>query len=374
MKSVFINEMRRSGRLTFGEAAEDELGDELAEVPGEEEVITDDPVNEGDLALDDNSDIEYDEEVVEEELEPTRIQTIDVISQVTAKFDQYMIDTQIDWDAFIVHGRITKAPNYKYVEDLYTILNKTFDEKKFRFVEIYNQLFDMMCDKNITKSLNVYGRENFGKPYIAEGLAFLLYELSVDWACVITRYFKENPQFNPDTPPEEDSWFKKFPGLNDMTYIAKLVVENKELKKLITSEKAKDLVNDDTKYNLSIQQEKKKPGLRGLGESLSYYAGIVNNDFGDITAGILDKLGVVAFISAKTQMPITERLNLINRLIQIAVAKIGPGQDANGQNPLMTSLELLDKSCTELIKNRSEARITLDSNEKQYPLFVTNNV
>ena len=39
-----------------------------------------------------------------------------------------------------------------------------------------------------------------------------------------------------------------------------------------------------------------------------------------------------------------------------------------------TSLELLDKSCTELIKNRSEARITLDSNEKQYPLFVTNNV
>ena len=73
-------------------------------------------------------------------------------------------------------------------------------------------------------------------------------------------------------------------------------------------------------------------------------------------------------------MPITERLNLINRLIQIAVAKIGPGQDANGQNQLMTSLELLDKSCTELIKNRSEARITLDSNEKQYPLFVTNNV
>lgn len=374
MKSVFIDEMRRSGRLTFGEAAEDELGDELAEVPGEEEVIVDDPVNEGDLALDDNSDIEYDEEVVEEELEPTRIQTIDIISQVTAKFDQYMIDTQVDWDAFIVHGRITKAPNYKYVEDLYTILNKTFDDKKFRFVEIYNQLFDMMCDKNITKSLNVYGRENFGKPYIAEGLALLLYELSADWACVITRFFKENPQFNPDTPPEEDSWFKKFPGLNDMTYIAKLVVENKELKKLITSEKAKDLVNDDTKYNLSIQQEKKKPGLRGLGESLSYYAGIVNNDFGDITAGILDKLGVVAFISAKTQMPITERLNLINRLIQIAVAKIGPGQDANGQNPLMTSLELLDKSCTELIKNRSEARITLDSNEKQYPLFVTNNV
>ena len=164
MKVTFINEMRRTGRLTFGEAAEDEFGDELTDT-GEGEIIDDDPENMGDLALDDNSDIEYEEDGLEveeeEELEPTRIQTIDVISQVTAKFDQYMIDTQIDWDAFIVHGRITKAPNYKYVEDLYTILNKTFDEKKFRFVEIYNQLFDMMCDKNIAKSLNVYGREKY---------------------------------------------------------------------------------------------------------------------------------------------------------------------------------------------------------------------
>lgn len=35
--------------------------------------------------------------------------------------------------------------------------------------------------------------EKYGKPFIAEGLALLLYELAVDWATLLVRYFKELP-------------------------------------------------------------------------------------------------------------------------------------------------------------------------------------
>ena len=70
-----------------------------------------------------------------------------------------------------------------------------------------------MTDDKTASSLAIYGRESYSKPYIAEGLALLLYELTIDWAIVLTRYYKEMP----DIKNEQDSFFKKFPNLRLLT-------------------------------------------------------------------------------------------------------------------------------------------------------------
>lgn len=347
----FILDMKRRGLISFSEAAEDEFFEEVNAEPTSDEL----PVEE-----------EAPEEVVVE-----KIQTVDIISQVTNKFDLYMKDTGLQWDAFIVNGRTRKAANFKYIEDLYTILNRTFDSKVYRFVEVYNELYDMMTDVNLGKLWNIYGRENYGKPYLAEACALLLYELSVDWAVVITRFYKDSPQFSQDIAPEEDSWFKKFSNLERLTYIAKLITESKEFKSLLTSDKAKDLLRDEGSYVLTAKQAKNKPNLYSLGESLSYYAGLVKENFGDVTAGVLDKLAVVAFLCGKTSMPLMDRLNIIERLITIVTSRI-TGPDENGHNPLTNALNNLDMACTELLKNRADATITLESQEKNYPFFIVN--
>ena len=348
----FILDLKMRGALAFSEATEKEFFEEIRE--------------------DDEEGEEIEEDDTDEPKDVEKIHTVDIVSQVTNKFDTYMKSTNIMWNEYIVNGRIKKsASNYKYIEDLSTILNRTFDFKRFRFVEIFNDLHNMMIDLNMTKSWNLYGRENYGKPYIAEGCALLLYELCVDWAVVITRYYKDNPKFSEDIAPEEDSWFKKFPNLEKLTYIAKLLTESKEFKRLITSEKAKELLKEESVYALNITQAKKKPKLFAMGESLSYYAGLVKEDFGDITVGVLDKLAIVAFLSANTEMTMGERLSIIERLIKTVTAKIY-GVDENGFDPLITALESLDKVCVDLFKYRSLATITLESNEKNYPLFIVN--
>ena len=388
----FIKEMISSGRIAVSEAAEDEFNEELNEDEssggfldevdnnqgtGTEDVAPEDEFNEDDNFGEDESfeseeNLEFEEEV-EPEPEPVeKIHTIDTISQITNRFDQNMAQIGFDWNPFILNGRIKKAANFKYIEDMRTHLNKLFDDKKFRYVEIYNKLYDMMTDANLGKSWNIFGRENFGKPYLAEGAALLMYELTVEWVPVIVRYYKESPVFSEDIAPEEDSFFKKFPNLNLLTYVAAIIVENKEFKKLLTSQKSKDLLLDESKYNLTAAQAKKKTSLRGLGESLSYYAGLVKENFGDITAGFLDKIAVVAFLSINTKMPMNDRLSVVERLIKIVTTNttaVEPGQP----DPLIAALDVLNTTCTEFIKDRAEAKITLDSNEKNFPTVIIDN-
>ena len=370
----FLKEMRHNGRIAFGEAAEDEFDEELEDQDnteesgggfldevsnnqGTENSEDDEAPEDEDFDSDDNgdnfdTDIDFeDEEAVEEEPEPVeKIHTIDTISQITNSFDQNMAQIGFDWNPFIVNGRIKKAANFKYIEDMRIHLNKLFDDKKFRYVEIYNKLYDMLTDTNLGKSWNIFGRENFGKPYLAEGAALLMYELTVEWVPVIVRYYKESPVFSDEIAPEEDSFFKK----------------------LLTSQKSKDLLLDETKYNLTAAQAKKKSNLRGLGESLSYYAGLVKENFGDITAGFLDKTAVVAFLSINTKMPMNDRLSLVERLIKIVTTNttaVEPGQP----DPLIAALDTLNTTCIEFIKNRAEAKITLDSNEKNFPTVIIEN-
>lgn len=385
----FIKSMINSGRIAVAEAAEDEFNDELDDTgePTEDDIR--DPFGDGDTSAEDeafedigdynefeNTEIDngdsgfYEEPVEEEPKEVEKVHTIDTISQITNKFDQYMADIGIDWTPFIQNGRIKKAANFKYIEDLRTHLNKLFDEKEFRYVEIFNKYYDFLTDTNMAKAWNLFGRENMGKPYLAEGAALLMYELAVEWVPVIVRYYKESPTFSKDIRPEEDSFFKAFPHLNDLTYIAAIIVENKEFKKLITSDKSRELLQDESKYQLTAQQAKSKPSLRGLGESLSYYAGLVKENFGDITAGALDKFAILAFWSKNTKMPMNDRLNLIDRLIKIVTANTTPSTDPNAPDPLMQALDVLNQSCTELVKNRAEARITLESNERNYPSYI----
>lgn len=391
----FIKEMIWSGRIAVSEAAEDEFNEELDdnnedndsqnggfldEVNKNQNGTSDEESPENEEFSDEGSDDQtYDEDMYleEEEAEPEpepveKIHTIDTISQITNRFDQNMAQIGFDWTPFIVNGRIKKAANFKYIEDMRTHLNKLFDDKKFRYVDVYNKLYDMMTDTNLGKSWNLFGRENFGKPYLAEGAALLMYELTVEWVPVIVRYYKESPVFSEDIAPEEDSFFKKFPNLNLLTYVAAIIVENKEFKKLLTSQKSKDLLLDESKYNLTAAQAKKKTSLRGLGESLSYYAGLVKENFGDITAGFLDKIAVVAFLSINTKMPMNDRLSLVERLIKIVTTNttaVEPGQP----DPLISALDTLNTTCTEFIKNRAEAKITLDSNEKNFPTVIIEN-
>ena len=388
----FIKDMKYNGRIAFGEAAEDEFDEEqkdetsgggfLDEVDSNqgienEDVAPEDEFNEDDNFAEDSSFETEDDFSFEEEVEPEpepveKIHTIDTISQLTNRFDQNMAQIGFDWTPFIINGRIKKAANFKYVEDMRTHLNKLFDDKQFRYVEVYNKLYDMLTDTNLGKSWNIFGRENFGKPYLAEGAALLMYELTVEWVPVIVRYYKESPVFSEDIAPEEDSFFKKFPNLNLLTYVAAIIVENKEFKKLLTSQKSKDLLLDESKYNLTAAQAKKKTSLRGLGESLSYYAGLVKENFGDITAGFLDKIAVVAFLSNNTKMPMNDRLSLVERLIKIVTTNttaVEPGQP----DPLISALDVLNTTCTEFIKNRAEAKITLDSNEKNFPTVMIEN-
>ena len=390
----FLKEMRHNGRIAFGEAAEDEFDEELEDQDNTKEsgggFLDEVSNNQGtenleedeapeDFDFDNNgdnfdTDIDFeDEDNVGEEPEPVeKIHTIDTISQITNRFDQNMAQIGFDWNPFIVNGRIKKAANFKYIEDMRIHLNKLFDDKKFRYVEIYNKLYDMLTDTNLGKSWNIFGRENFGKPYLAEGAALLMYELTVEWVPVIVRYYKESPIFSDEIAPEEDSFFKKFPNLNLLTYVAAIIVENKDFKKLLTSQKSKDLLLDETKYNLTAAQAKKKSSLRGLGESLSYYAGLVKENFGDITAGFLDKIAVVAFLSINTKMPMNDRLSLVERLIKIVTTNttaVEPGQP----DPLVAALDTLNTTCTEFIKNRAEAKITLDSNEKNFPTVIIEN-
>ena len=303
----------------------------------------------------------------EVEGEVTKIQTIDILAQVMNKFDTYMNDTELNFSFFINNGRIDKAVNFNTLEDLHTLLNKTFDEKEFVSVKDFNDLYTLMTNLDFCRSLALYGRETYEKPFIAEGLAVLLYEFAVDFTTLLTRYYKDMPTISNEVG-EADSFFRKFPSLILNSYITNMIVNSKEFKQLITNEESKALLKDDGSiYNINKKQAAKKPKLFGIvGESLSYFASLIRNDYGDITVGVIDKLAIVAFICSKTAMPMADRLNLIPALIKTVSEKT---VDAPVDG-VVNTLKQIDLNCTELLRMRADAKITLDADEKQYPMTI----
>ena len=174
----------------------------------------------------------------EVEGEVTKIQTIDILAQVMNKFDTYMNDTELNFNFFINNGRIDKAVNFNTLEDLHTLLNKTFDEKEFISVKDFNDLYALMTNVDFCRSLALYGRENYEKPFIAEGLAVLLYEFAVDFTTLLTRYYKDMPTISNEVG-EADSFFRKFPSLILNSYITNMIVNSKEFNQLLTNEESK---------------------------------------------------------------------------------------------------------------------------------------
>lgn len=378
----YIINLINSGRIVASAEAEEELVSELS--PGEQELVNDGeaeteptPLPEegiepspdgGDEVLPhEEGNVETTEEAPKEE-NVKKIYTLEVLSKVMAKYDQYMAESNIDWSQYINKGRVKKSPCFVYIEDMHTLINNTLDEKEFEFVKIYNQLFDFMTDDKTASSLAIYGRESYSKPYIAEGLALLLYELTIDWAIVLTRYYKEMP----DIKNEQDSFFKKFPNLRLLTYISYLIVNAKEFHELISKDAVRDLITADTTYKLGLEVNKKNKNPKSLyklaGENFSYFASLIRHDYADITCGTIANLGVVVFLSNKTAMELSNRLSLITALIRGISAKNPVQVDQNNQT--ISTLSTVDIQATELLKNRSEAKIMLDANEKQYPLAV----
>lgn len=360
----WIYDKKRQGSLVFSsEASELELADESLDMNEEVEKTTptmeESEVPEGDDA----------NKPVEEPVENiSKIQTLDVLSTVMQKYDTYMGEVTVPFDALIVNGRVTASQNFAYIDDLYQLLNKTFDPSVIVWVGEFNKLFDKMTDVSFCKNLAQYGREKYGKPFIAEGLALLLYELAVDWATLLVRYFKELPVLK-DT---DDSFFKKFPNLQLLTYFAELFNNSNEFGKLVSNSNARDLLNDDTKYKLTAEQAKKKPNLyRANGESLSYFASLVRYNYADIMVGAIDKLGTVAFLNKTNKQDLLVRLGIIRDLIETVISKDNSVATTNGEKrPVEAKLYIVDNKATDLLRDRAEARIIFESNEKNYPMVL----
>lgn len=366
-----IYEIKRRGALVFASGeAEAELAEESLQEPNEEETEEEIPQEPENLP-EESSEQNPSEEPADssEETEPvTKIQTLDVVTACMNKFDLYMADTKIDWNMYINNGRISGTPNFALLDDLYNLLNNTLDEKQFEFVAIFNKLFENLTDTNFCKNLSLYGREKYGKPFLAEGLSLLIYELATDWAVFLVRYFKELPKIQ----SSEDSFVRKFPNLRLLSYIAKLFNDSSEFGKLLSSDKAKELLSSDKKYSITAEQAKKKPRLfRARGESVSYFASLIRFDFADIMVGAVDKLGTVAFLSSKCTLDLHTRVSLIAELIRTVVSKdtTNMTNDING-NSINTKFVPLENKVLEILKGRSEARIMLDSNEKNFPMRI----
>lgn len=373
-----IYELVREGKIVFSsEENRNELANEsLAFGEADDEF---EPTDTDDTTTDNMEDIEPDDDAGDTPVEPeepveevetvSKIQSLDIVNAAMNKFDQYMVDTNIDWNFFIRNGKVTQCENFAYVDDLYNLLNNTLDSKKLQWIEIFNNLFEKMTDISYCKNLALYGREKYGKPFLAEGMALLLYELAVDWAVLLARYFKEMPQLE----STEDSFFKKFPNLQLYTYIAKLLTDSEEFGKLVTNDKARELLTDETKYKLTGDQAKKKPNLyRAKGESLSYYASLVRYNYADIMVGAIDKLGTVAFLTSKVKTDLYSRLNIIRDLIQ-TVSNKNVNNNAKINTPtasLDSVLNAIEAKATEILKDRSEARILLEANEKNFPMVI----
>ena len=308
-------------------------------------------------------------ESIEEAKPVEKIQTLDIVNSAMAKFETYLTDCGAPFDLMIKNGKISSAKYFPYADDMYTLLNKTFDAKKMEFVAIFNKFFENMTDTAYAKNLAIFCHEKYGKPFLGDGLALLLYELCVDWGVFLARYFKEMP----DLENEQDSFVKKFPNLRLYTYFAKLFNDSSEFGKLITDEKSRELIVDDTKFKLTADQAKEKPNLyRASSESLSYYAALVRDNYADIMVGAIDKLGVVAYMTSKMNDNLEQRLDIIRSLIQTVASKtISPTNNTNDARTNFDAvMATLNQKALDLLTARSQARILLESNEKNFPMVL----
>lgn len=387
-----INDLIRHGKIVIAsKEAEDGITKEQLEEATVEEGSGDDAVDVADEVEDETDELNEDTPISEDELEEDvddtqdleeekppheetttqvkQLYTLEVLSQVMAKYDNYMAATELEWNNYIVKGKVKKGASFVFVEDMHTLINNTLDEKKFEFVKIYNELYDYMTEDKTVSLLALYGRESYGKPFLAEGIALLLYELSVDWAIFMTRYYKETPQLE----NEEDSFFKRFPNLRFLSYIAYLLLNSEQLKELISKDTIRDLMSVETQYKLTSNNRTKKKALYKLaGENFSYYASLIRYNYADIMVGVLDKLGTIAYLCKNCPVDMNGRLQMITMLINAISTKTPVTMDANTSQVLTNSLAMVETRAMEVLKGRSEATIMLESNEKNYPLAVVN--
>lgn len=387
-----INDLIRHGKIVIAsKEAEDGITKEQLEEATVEEGSGDDATDVADEVEDEteelNEDIPASEDELEEDVEDTQsleeekppheetttqvkqLYTLEVLSQVMAKYDNYMAATELEWNNYIVKGKVKKGASFVFVEDMHTLINNTLDEKQFEFVKIYNELYDYMTEDKTVSLLALYGRESYGKPFLAEGIALLLYELSVDWAIFMTRYYKETPQLE----NEEDSFFKRFPNLRFLSYIAYLLLNSEQLKELISKDTIRDLMSVETQYKLTSNNRTKKKALYKLaGENFSYYASLIRYNYADIMVGVLDKLGTIAYLCKNCPVDMNGRLQMITMLINAISTKTPVTMDTNTSQVLTNSLAMVETRAMEVLKGRSEATIMLESNEKNYPLAVVN--
>lgn len=364
----------------FDENQQDEKGDEW---------MTYDDVSEGQddsfsFEEEQGTDILEPAELPEDEKPMQKIQTVDVITKVIAKFDVLM--SKIDAHTW---GELVKVKDKKrskvmtywnYVEDLHTALNKTLGNQNFVYLDTFNNLFDKLSGGKWDAGLKIYSNANLGKPFIAEGLFLLIYELSFDWASFLIKFLNDTPEINA-SDFENDSFVRKFPNLTLLTYIARLVTESEEFDDFMTNKKAFELLEDDTEYNLTLKQVKQKQDMiKSAGESLTYYANLVKNDYADILAGVLDKLGVVIFLNNNCKLSFNQRINVITELIQ-AVSSKKPITTLNTaerigektpENDMLSIIHIISNIADELVLARNEARIKLDSDKNNFILKIEN--
>lgn len=387
-----INDLIRHGKIVIAsKEAEDGITKEQLEEATVEEGSGNDAVDVADEVEDETEELNEDSPASEDELEDDvedtqsleeekppheetttqvkQLYTLEVLSQVMAKYDNYMAATELEWNNYIVKGKVKKGASFVFLEDMHTLINNTLDEKKFEFVKIYNELYDYMTEDKTVSLLALYGRESYGKPFLAEGIALLLYELSVDWAIFMTRYYKETPQLE----NEEDSFFKRFPNLRFLSYIAYLLLNSEQLKELISKDTIRDLMSVETQYKLTSNNRTKKKALYKLaGENFSYYASLIRYNYADIMVGVLDKLGTIAYLCKNCPVDMNGRLQMITMLINAISTKTPVTMDTNTSQVLTNSLAMVETRAMEVLKGRSEATIMLESNEKNYPLAVVN--
>ena len=126
------------------------------------------------------------------------------------------------------------------------------------------------------------------------------------------------------------------------------------------------------KIKLTAEQAKKKPNLyRANGESLSYFASLVRYNYADIMVGAIDKLGTVAFLNKTNKQDLLVRLGIIRDLIETVISKDNSVATTNGEKrPVEAKLYIVDNKATDLLRDRAEARIIFESNEKNYPMVL----
>ena len=86
--------------------------------------------------------------------------------------------------------------------------------------------------------------------------------------------------------------------------------------------------------------------------------------------GAIDKLGTVAFLTSKCTEELHQRLAFIKELITVAVSKNVSVTNSTSTSPVNSGMTLMETRVMDLLKQRTEARLMLDMNERNYPMKV----